>query len=295
MTPQRLVLAAIAAAMLALVGCGSVGYQTTSGGPGGQPAQNLGQRGAAPEGMSHLGAQGTGAVAASEVGVGPNSILVGDANLNGIPDVADAIIMRRVAAGLQEIPTNRYLDLTGDGKVTVEDCRLLERAIAGHQAWPIRSIGSALVLDLAPDLQRIDDGYSPVPVEIPHSGTFTVDLWALEVADFAGFELRIDLGASPGIRIDEIRPGAFIETGSAQVTFDAEVDGDSATITCRLSALSSHDLPRGEGIVAHIDFTALQPGSETEVALSLLDEDPTVLSQGQDTLLHGALVRIASR
>lgn len=291
MTLNRLVLLAALLAMVSLVGCGSVGYQTTSGGPGGTTGQ-VGTGAQSGPGTAQPAAQSPGAV--SGVEIGPHSVLVGDMNLNGIADVADVLMLRRIAAGLEEAPPNRYPDLTGDGNVGEEDCRLLERAAAGLEPWPIRSIGSAIVLDMAPDLDGIRDGYSPQPVEVSE-GRFTVDVWALEVADFDGFSLRIDFGDRPGIRIDDVREGPFVASTGAEVQFEPVVDGDGATVVCRVGNASGGSLPSGEGVIAHIDFRALQPGSETKISVSALEQEVEGQSLQTGLIMHGALVRVASQ
>ena len=274
--------------VLCIAGCGSPGFQTgNSGGIGGAGGGFQGESSPHSAQDPRQGQQDGVASGA----VGPHSILVGDMNLNGVADVADLLILRRIAAGLQEVPANRYADLTGDGKVTEEDCRLLERAVAGLETWPIRSIGHAMVLDIAPDLKGIRDGYSPEPVEVPSSGRFTVDLWALEAVDFEGFALRIDLGDRPGIRIDDIRQGPFLGTNADLVDFRPVIDGDGATVVCRLRDDTGRGLPSGEGVIAHIDLRVLQPGSENTVALEEVDRG---LAQS-GTVLHGALVRAASQ
>ena len=282
-------------AIVVLVGCGGPGYQTPSGGPGGIGGAG-GAGGPASQAMQ-AGTQSGGQHTSDTTGagIGPHSILVGDMNLNGVPDVADSLVLRRIAAGLQEAPPNRYPDITGDGKVDEEDCRLLERAVAGLEPWPIRSIGSAIVLDLAPDLEGIRDGYSPEPVEVAPGDRFTVDVWALEVAEFDSFRLHFDLGDRPGIRIDDVREGPFLASAGAEVQFNPVVDGDGATVVGTVRNVSGGSLPSGEGVIAQIDLRALSPGSETAISVGAVEQDADGASDGPELVMHGALVRVASQ
>lgn len=292
MTARRVFAALTWMAMIWLLGCGSVGYQTASGGPDGSAVGSSGNVGGFTDGTTSSAEQPAPDVPEAEIG--PHSILVGDMNLNGVADAADVLILRRIAAGLEEPPPNRYPDVTGDGEVGEADVAMVEKAVTGQERWPIRSIGSALALDIAPELGGIRDGYSPEPVEIPADRRFTVDLWALEMTQFDGCTIRVDLGTQPGIRIDDIREGPFMTSAGAQVQFDAEIDGDGATITCRIPSAEDMTLPRGEGVIAHIDLTPIAPGSETTITLTPMGGNGAGEADGSHLTMHGALVRVAS-
>ncbi len=298
---SRLALATVWAGLVCLIGCGSVGYQTPSGAPGSSYNHNNSyssydnNRRTSRSTSASANRQSSDSVGGSVENVGPHSILLGDMNLNGMADVADCLLLRQISDGAREVPPNRYPDVNEDGTVDETDCDAVQRAATGLAQWPIRSIGPAILVDIAPDDEGIQDGYSPSVVEVPRGGEFTVDVWAVEVTDFEGIALDFDLGENPAVRIDAVRQGPFMESRGAQVEFEPTVDGTEASVICRIRRATEDEAPDGEGIIAYLDCTALEPGAETTMTVSPSEADPDTAPVDQSLVMHGALVRVASR
>jgi hypothetical protein len=86
-----------------------------------------------------------------------------------------------------------------------------------------------------------------------------------------------------------------MESHGAQIEFEPTVDGTAASVVCRIRRATEEQALDGEGIIAHIDCTALEPGAETTMTVTSSEADPNAAPVEQSVVMHGALVRVASR
>lgn len=72
------------------------------------------------------------------------SVILGDANGNGIITIADATLIQKVAVGLDTI-ADKYIkaaDVDGNGDINIKDATLIQKYIAGIQIE--YNVGSAI-------------------------------------------------------------------------------------------------------------------------------------------------------
>ncbi len=201
-----------------------------------------------------------------QAAVGSNSFRLGDVDLNGIPDVGDYVTISRIVAGLQAAPPNRYPDASGDGQVTAADYRAVGRAAVGLQAWPMGTAGPVIALDLDPDAPGIQDGYPPDATEPAAGEQVTIDVWAIEVDDLAGFSLAISIEGA-GIQVDSVTQGPFVTSAGGQANSLPTIEGGRVSVACSILQANALNSPDGQGVIARLHCTTGSAGQQASIEL----------------------------
>jgi len=197
---------------------------------------------------------------------GPSSFRLGDMNLNAIPDVGDYVTISRIVAGLQAAPPNRYPDASGDGQLTAADYGAVGRAAVGLEAWPMGTAGPVIALDLDPDAPGIQDGYPPDATEPAAGEEVTIDVWAIEVDDLAGFSLEMSIEGA-GIQVDSVTQGPFVTSAGGQANFLPTIDGGRISVACSILQANALNSPDGQGVIARLHCTTGSGGQQATIEL----------------------------
>lgn len=99
--------------------------------------------------------------------------------------------------------------------------------------------------------------------------TFTLDIFIQGVSDLYGWQLDLDFGAAGLANANPPTVGNFLGLPSDQTFGPGVVDNGGGHITTMFSALSGPVGATGDGVLAHVSFLALLPGSLTVSLLNI--------------------------